>query len=148
MALRKFLILRRPPSGRLEGRTALIQLIVDFLTASCAEATEEPRRIRCQMSEPHHRYFSPEYAVNTCAGRRLGDRARFPTEKCWISYSDRVFDGYSRLTSTLSQRARSGVLQKSKKRTNGIARKNEDFRESSRPSLPRQSQRFCCFGDS
>ncbi len=30
MALRKSLILRKPRSGCLEGRTALIQLIVDF----------------------------------------------------------------------------------------------------------------------
>jgi hypothetical protein len=48
MALRKFLVLRRPPlrdaacggssgqGGRLEGRTTLIQSIVDFLTASKA----------------------------------------------------------------------------------------------------------------
>ena len=46
MSLRKFLILRRPPPGpraarpedrlrgRLEGRTTLIQAIVDFLTPS------------------------------------------------------------------------------------------------------------------
>ena len=39
MALRKFLILRRPRRGRLEGRTTLIQAIVDFLTPSFAEAT-------------------------------------------------------------------------------------------------------------
>ena len=50
MALSKFLILRRPPtgprcaqpedrlSGRLEGRTILIQAILDFLTASQAGA--------------------------------------------------------------------------------------------------------------
>ncbi len=33
MALRKSLILRKPRSGCLEGRTALIQLIVDFYHA-------------------------------------------------------------------------------------------------------------------
>src|SRR3954470_20854023 len=37
MRLRKFLILRRPWSARLEGRTALIQLNVNFLTACFAE---------------------------------------------------------------------------------------------------------------
>jgi len=36
MALRKFLILRKLRSSCLEGRTALIQLIVNFLTASKA----------------------------------------------------------------------------------------------------------------
>ena len=41
MALRKFLILRKLRSGCLEGRTALIQLIVDFLTASFAGAMNE-----------------------------------------------------------------------------------------------------------
>jgi hypothetical protein len=40
MALRKALILRRLRSGRLEGRTTLIQAIVDFLTA--AEAGVHP----------------------------------------------------------------------------------------------------------
>ena len=35
--LRKFLILRRPRSGRLEGRTMLIQAVGDFLTPSFAE---------------------------------------------------------------------------------------------------------------
>jgi len=35
-ALRKLLILRRPRSGRLEGRTTLIQTPVNFLTASIA----------------------------------------------------------------------------------------------------------------
>jgi hypothetical protein len=39
MALRKPLILRRPRSGRLEGRSALIQPIVDFPTVSCAGLT-------------------------------------------------------------------------------------------------------------
>jgi hypothetical protein len=51
MALRKLLILRRPPtgprfvrpedrlSGRLKGRTTLIQAIGDFLTASFAGVT-------------------------------------------------------------------------------------------------------------
>jgi hypothetical protein len=38
MALRKYLILRRPRSGRLEGRTKLIQAIADFSTASKAGA--------------------------------------------------------------------------------------------------------------
>jgi len=36
MALRKFLILRKLRNGCLEGRTALIQLIVDFYTSSFA----------------------------------------------------------------------------------------------------------------
>jgi len=34
MALRKILILSRPRSGRVEGRTTLIQPIADFLTAA------------------------------------------------------------------------------------------------------------------
>jgi hypothetical protein len=38
MLLRKFLILRRPRRGRLEGRTTLIQAIVDFLTAAFRRA--------------------------------------------------------------------------------------------------------------
>jgi len=36
MALTEFLILRKLRSGCLEGRTTLIQAIVDFLTASFA----------------------------------------------------------------------------------------------------------------
>src|SRR5271156_4880588 len=47
MALRKFLILRRPRSGRLEGRTALIQSIVAvllLLTAAIARADDAPTR--------------------------------------------------------------------------------------------------------
>jgi hypothetical protein len=36
MSLIKFLILRRPQSGRLEGRTMLIQAPGDFLTAAKA----------------------------------------------------------------------------------------------------------------
>jgi hypothetical protein len=39
MALRKFLILRKLRSSCLEGRTVLIQLIVNFLTASLAGMT-------------------------------------------------------------------------------------------------------------
>jgi hypothetical protein len=39
MALRKSLILSRPRSGRVEGRTTLIQAITDFLTASFAGMT-------------------------------------------------------------------------------------------------------------
>jgi hypothetical protein len=38
MALRNFLILRRPRSGRLEGRTTPIQAFADFLTAAKAGA--------------------------------------------------------------------------------------------------------------
>ena len=38
MEIRKFLILRELRSSCLEGRTALIQLIVNFLTASKAGA--------------------------------------------------------------------------------------------------------------
>ena len=41
MALRKFLILRRPRSGRLEGRTTPIQTIVDFLTPTFAGKTRK-----------------------------------------------------------------------------------------------------------
>jgi hypothetical protein len=53
MALRKFLILRRPPTGprsarpedrlrgRLEGPTALIQLIVNCLTVSVRRGSEK-----------------------------------------------------------------------------------------------------------
>ena len=56
MALRKFLILRRPPTGprcarpedrlrgRLEGRTILIQAILDFLTAPQAGAHSSTSR--------------------------------------------------------------------------------------------------------
>ena len=44
MALRKLLILRRPRRGRLEGRTTLIQAIVDFLTTSAG--VTEWRRVR------------------------------------------------------------------------------------------------------
>jgi hypothetical protein len=40
MLLRKLLILRRLRSGRLEGRTTLIQAVVEFLTASFAEKTD------------------------------------------------------------------------------------------------------------
>jgi hypothetical protein len=36
IALKNVLILRRPRSGRLEGRTTPIQVIVDFLTAAFA----------------------------------------------------------------------------------------------------------------
>ena len=36
MACLEFLILRKPQSGCLEGRTALIQPVVNFLTASQA----------------------------------------------------------------------------------------------------------------
>ena len=36
MALRKLLILRSPRSGRLEGRTAPVQPIVDYFTCSKA----------------------------------------------------------------------------------------------------------------
>jgi hypothetical protein len=41
MALRKFLILRKLRSSCLEGRTVLIQPIVNFLTGSCAGVTGE-----------------------------------------------------------------------------------------------------------
>ena len=36
MALSKFLILSWPRSGRVEGSTALIQRLFDWITASCA----------------------------------------------------------------------------------------------------------------
>ena len=39
MACLEFLILRKPQSGCLEGRTALIQPVVNFLTASFAGVT-------------------------------------------------------------------------------------------------------------
>jgi hypothetical protein len=42
MALRKFLILRKLRSSCLEGRTPLIQSIVDFLTAAEAGAQSLP----------------------------------------------------------------------------------------------------------
>jgi hypothetical protein len=41
MALTEFLILRKPRSGGLEERTALIQPIVDFFTAALAGMTVE-----------------------------------------------------------------------------------------------------------
>jgi hypothetical protein len=41
MALTEFLILRKPRSGCLEERTALIQPIVDFFTADFAGMTVE-----------------------------------------------------------------------------------------------------------
>ena len=47
MALRKFLILRRPRSGRLEGRTAPIQPIRDFFTSSFAGETIIDRTRSC-----------------------------------------------------------------------------------------------------
>ncbi len=40
MALRKSLILRGPRSGRLEGRTALVQPNFNSFTASCAGTTK------------------------------------------------------------------------------------------------------------
>ena len=40
MACLEFLILRKPQSGCLEGRTALIQPVVNFLTASFAGMTK------------------------------------------------------------------------------------------------------------
>ncbi len=39
MALRKFLILRRPQSGRLEGRTAFVQPNFNSFTGSFAGVT-------------------------------------------------------------------------------------------------------------
>ena len=39
MALRKFLILRKPRSGCLEGRTALIQPMINFFTCPFAGKT-------------------------------------------------------------------------------------------------------------
>jgi len=44
MALTQFLILRKPRSGCLEERTALIQPIGNFLTPSCAGVTREKAR--------------------------------------------------------------------------------------------------------
>ena len=43
MALTKFLILRKPPSGCLEERTALIQLIVHFFKSAFAGTTSSAR---------------------------------------------------------------------------------------------------------
>jgi hypothetical protein len=43
MALRTRLILRRPQSGRLEGRTALIQPVFNFFTRSFAGVTGKYR---------------------------------------------------------------------------------------------------------
>jgi hypothetical protein len=40
MTLSKFLVLRRPRSGRHEGRTTLIQAIVDLLTGSYIGVTD------------------------------------------------------------------------------------------------------------
>jgi hypothetical protein len=57
IALRKFLILRRPRSGRLEGRTAPIQPIIDFLPSleahsATSVSAARPSRValRCRRS--------------------------------------------------------------------------------------------------
>src|SRR4029077_10677314 len=70
MALRKLLILRRPRSGRLEGRTALIQAPVDFLTAAFAR-----RRIWLSAGFPdsrdrrrHDVLFDASYARDVLGG--------------------------------------------------------------------------------
>jgi hypothetical protein len=51
MALRKSLILRKLQSSCLEGRTALIQPIVNFLTPSFAGATSNATRVCSKMVE-------------------------------------------------------------------------------------------------
>jgi hypothetical protein len=59
MALRKFLILRKLRSSYLEGRTALIPAVVDFLTPSCAGATKD------QLGEPRCRTtLPPSWSTN------------------------------------------------------------------------------------
>jgi hypothetical protein len=59
MALRKFLILRKLRSSCLEGRTALIQLIVNFLTASFARMKEEELTgLTCLVRTPRRAPFT------------------------------------------------------------------------------------------
>jgi hypothetical protein len=56
MALRKFLILRKLRSSRLEGRRALIQPVVDFLTPSQAGVHPSPARALKQWITGLRRY--------------------------------------------------------------------------------------------
>src|SRR5215510_11124196 len=67
MAFRKFLILRRSRSGRLEGRTTPIQPIIDFLTAPFGRVTNgqsDSQRLNTYSIEVFCKSFSAGVLFN------------------------------------------------------------------------------------